>query len=615
MSVRFRIRTFLVAATVICLAAIFVWETGSYRSRIQQLELMEATIGYNTGELWGLGKWTPQWIREANRQPISVKIAFDEVAPQEIVTILARMKSIEILKLSSTPRTPSDNLDLPQLPRLRELDLRFWSGCNLNLESLRFSVGIERLVLPLREECSDQFVKTLPTLPNLKYLLIDAGGLTGDALSALEGMDSLAELDLLDVRSNEVLAHLPTLPSLRKCNMTFGFISEEKVLQCLRAFPQLKELHLSMAEQANVLRHLPRLDQLQVFYCSGPNISVDDIQGLKQAPNLVELEFDLCKFQPDSFDKIPSPSQLLQLRFIACRLPWNCLKNMDQWTSLRQLHINMEDPGDEVDIYGDTMIQYLPPLPELRDLKLNGWVSILGIQQLHKFEKIEKCNVCLLGFNDDHEVNMPQIDTLTTLTLEFSIFSKNGLRVLKQFPNLRTLCLAGSGFDSSDIAHDAFLHSLPPLNELRSLDLSGTAITDDTLFVMHQYENLELLELWHCQNIRAIPPGWAMKLKNLKELNLNMTNLGPMPLEGLGGATSLQILSLRGANVALEDLPVLPGLRTLKINSKKLPITDSFPFPQLPEQLRIETSEGVYSSEELDKLYTKFPGLTVVEQD
>jgi hypothetical protein len=583
--------------------------------RIQQLELMGATIDYSSGEVSVLGAWTPQWFQESNRNPIGVNIHCEATAQREIFTLLDRIKSIEILKLSSPPQTPQDSLNLPRLPRLRELDLRHWSGCNLNLNSLLCCTNIETLKLPIGNECIDKFVKALPRLSKLKILQVHARGITGDAFSVLAKMNSLTELDLMAVPSDEVLTHLPQLPTLRKLTMSLGFVSTAKVLQCLRAFPHLEELNLSMGEQQGVLQYLPRLDRLQVFYCSGPSITVDDISGLKQAPNLVDLEFELCKFQPDSFDNLPALRRLLRLRFNACSLPPNCLPKLDRWTSLRQVHVDVSEPDDTFDHYGDAILTQIPPLPDLRDLSLNGSVSIAGFIELGKFHQLEKLEISLDAFSDEYVFQMAQIDTLTALSLEFSVFSKNGLRVLSQFPNLRSLSLAGSAFDNSDIAHDAFLHSLPPLKELRSLNLSGTAIADETLFVMHQYENLESLELSRCHNIRMIPQGWAMKLKNLKELNLGMTNLGPRPLEGLSGASSLRILSLRGTNIALEELPVLPGLRTLTINSKKLPITKSFPFPRLPELLRIETSEGLYSSEERNKLYAKYPGLTVVEQD
>ncbi|MDP1562468.1 MAG: hypothetical protein Q8M16_13905 [Pirellulaceae bacterium] len=154
---------------------------------------------------------------------------------------------------------------------------------------------------------------------------------------------------------------------------------------------------------------------------------------------------------------------------------------------------------------------------------------------------------------------------------------------------------------------------LPPLEKLTVLELGWASITDESLLVLHKFKNLERLELAGCRRITSISHDWAAKFERLKELNLNWIQLDSSKIEGLSSLPDLQVLSLMQSNIALEDLPFLPTLRVVRIDSKKQPVSTLFPYPTLPEGLRLETSDGLFSDDERDLLYKHYPNLTIVE--
>ncbi len=614
MSLRFRLRTFCISISLLCLVGIFAWEFRSLSENTRKLELTGAKIFYSKGELWLLGEWTPDFIRNSVRRPVGVDITRNIGSAEEILILLNRTETIEKLSLSLNSRSPDGPFDLPRLPRLREFYMK--SGGNIKLERLKDCKELERLDLAYLEGCTDSFLDTIPGLPKLRYFEIDMNGVTNDGLSVLAKMTSLSELCVKNLGSIETLRNLPKVPTLRRFYLLTSGRTESNVLDSLQAFPNLEDLIFETVPIDGTLKHFPKLDCLHRLHVESAIISCDDIQCLRQLKNLVELRFGGVDFHADSFDKLPTLPNLEALEFTRCELPLNCLSKIGTMKSLRRLTIgytgernNLEDSPD----FADEILEQLPTLPELRELRIADRVSVVGLGQLQKFPKLETLELGIDLFLDEYMIKLPQFESLISLSVRESYFETSGLRVVSYFPNLRELDLSGTG--TEDTWDDVFLRSLPPLEKLTALNLSGTRISKETLYVLPNLKHLENLELAYCHSISSIPHDWVASLERLKELNLDGTELDSFKIEGLSSSPSLRVLSLMESKVALEDLPFVPTLRVVRINSKKQPITETFSFPRLPDGLRIETSDGLYSEVEKDILYKKYRNVTIVELD
>ena len=614
MSMRFRLRTFCIAITLLCLVGIFVWEFRSLSENTRQMELIGAKIYYSKGELWLLGEWTPRFARNLVRRPIGIDLNSDIGSTREILTRLARIRTIERLSLSLNSSSSDSPLDFPSLPKLKEFYLK--SGGNIKLGRLKDCPELRILEIDYCDGCTDSFLETIPSLPKLRYFEIDMNGVTNDGLSVLAKMTSLSELCIANLESIETLRNLPKVPTLRRFNLRTWVGVESNVLGSLEAFPNLEDLIFETGPIEGTLKHLPKLDCLRRLHVENAIIGGDDIRSLRQLKNLVELRFGGVKFCEDSFDKVPILRNLEDLEFAYCELPLNCLSQIGPMKSLRRLTISFNGVSNNLEgsrDYADELLNQLPPLSELLELHIGAGVSAVGLGQVKKFPKLETLELGIDRFPDEFTIELPQFESIVSLSFRGSFFETSGLRVLSHFPNLRDLDLSGTG--TEDSWDDLFLRSLPPLEKLTALNLSGTRISRETLLVLPNLKNLERLELAYCQRLASNPQDWVASLERLKELNLDCVELDSFKLDGLSNSPSLQVLSLMESKVALEELPFVPTLRVVRINSKKQPISETFSFPRLPDGLRLETSEGLFSEDEKDILYKKYRNVTIVELD
>lgn len=592
MFLRYKLRTFCIAITLFCLCGIFIWEHRVARQNVRELELIGAKLKFGNAELPLLGAWTPQFIRNSIRRPVEVDLRASVGSAKEVLMSLDRVKSIEKLKLRLDCSLSEVPLDLPRLPRLRDLDLRTSSSVNLGF--LKFSPRLERLDLYCEEGCTESLFETIPSLPTLNYFAANLSDDSNVGLRILSKMPALSELELWNVVSGESLKNSPKVATLRKCSITCPSRNEENLLQYLYSFPNLRELDILTA-----------------------TVTQSDLRSLASLKRLASIRFDDCIFHDDSFDQLPDLPELSELQLSSCTLPLNCLSKIGRWPSLRKLSIHLNDAGDNSDdIVGDRMLSALPLLSNLHSLVVvESWVTLAGFEQLSKFPLLEELELTIVEFPDEYQIVLPNFESIRRLSFANSLFEINGLRVLSHFPNLRELDLTSSyGVDDSN-GWDAFLKSLPQLEQLVVLKLSDTSVTDKTLLVLPNLNQLEHLELAFCHELDSLSHEWATKAKRLKELSLNEVRFDSRKIEGLSSCQNLQVLMLEQTTLALEDLPFVPTLRVVRIGSKKQPVSEGFPFPSLPDDLRLETSVGLFSADEKKLLRNRYPKLMIIEVD
>jgi Leucine-rich repeat (LRR) protein len=591
MRFRYKLRTFCILMVFACLFGVLLSKYRTVYKNNKDLTSIGAKIQFSDSEIMIFGFEMPALIQDSMRIPVDIEVKVPVTSERQTLLLLDQVKSIERLKLSLSTTVAESSSEIPRLPRLRELDLNFKD--DFNLRFLKASPKLEKLDLYCEEGCNRLTLDTIPKLPALSYFSANLSDETTGDLAFLARLPSLSELVLWEVPSGESIKDMPTVVTLRKFHVECRTGTEENILCHLNSFPNLEEL---VVQQAAITR--------------------EDIESLKSLTRLTGITFEQCTFDSDSFDSVPVLPLLHTLKISECNLPLNCLSRLERWDTLQNLSIKLYDPGTNEDKIGDKILLELPMLPELRSLVIeSSWVTLTGLERLGRFPLLSELKLLILDFPPDAKINLPCFNFMRKLSLSGSCFDINGLRILGHFPCLRELDLSFTfGILDRSNWKNFYLDRLP-LDELVVLDLSYTKITNETLHILPNLDRLEKLDLIFCRSLTSIPDEWATKAKRLQELNLNMVKLDSGTIAGISHLDSLQVLGLPGTSIALEDLPFVRTLRVVWIDSKKMQIGEGFPFPKLPEGLRIETPDRLFSDYEKRLLKRAYRNLTIVEGD
>ena len=174
----------------------------------------------------------------------------------------------------------------------------------------------------------------------------------------------------------------------------------------------------------------------------------------------------------------------------------------------------------------DVLLAALPPLPELETMIVYG-ASDANFSNLERFPNLESLIVCGEEFTD---AALPRLTTLT---------------------KLKDLCLVETG---------VLLEEVPPLPQLKSLNLKATRLGDAGLSHLDRVANLQTLNLCHT----------------------NVTDRGLVALRGL---KSLTTLNLRMTDISDDAVPALAGLRHLRSLDLELTAVSEAGFVKLRHAL------------------------------
>ena len=124
-----------------------------------------------------------------------------------------------------------------------------------------------------------------------------------------------------------------------------------------------------------------------------------------------------------------------------------------------------------------------------------------------------------------------------------------GLQRLTSLTKLQDLCLAGTG---------VLLEKMPPLRQLKSLNLRLTSIGDAGLSHVDRFPNLQTLDLG-CTNVTDRDLDALRGLKSLTKLNLQQTEIGDDGVPVLAGLLQLRSLNLELTAVSEAGFRELRG--------------------------------------------------------
>ncbi|BDC48020.1 hypothetical protein F183_A03360 [Bryobacterales bacterium F-183] len=483
---------------------------------------------------------------------------------------------------------------LESLTNLREL--RLAQG---RVKNFSFAVFPRLEALDLSySTATDEVLKSLSGLKNLRRLNLRDTLVTDDGLAALSGVTSLEEIDLYGLKiSDKGIAHLRGLKNLRKLNLLGGPISDNGA-EILAGLPRLRELNLYRAELTNAgvakLRTLKELAFLDLRYTRATASGVEQLRAA----------LPKCKVD---FSGSVNMGGKTNTAVPAVGAPEPAIAKWIQ-TGLRG-RVEMRE-GHIVTValartqVTDAHIAVLAALPQLRELDLNATeVGDLGAAALAKCPSLEALH---LGSTTISDRGLPSLAGLTKLrTLNISGTLVKTLAPLP--PNLTDLDLSSNHIQTPSITHVLALQKLERLNlaytdldeagvaklgtegraPLRALDLTGTDTGDTSLAALAKLTTLEELLLNHgrftAKGFAALAPLTNLKrieavrtrvdnttadtlaaFKQLHSLNLDYTSFGD---DGLKKIATLPITELRldSANIGDPAVATLSEMRSLKL--------------------------------------------------
>ncbi len=385
-----------------------------------------------------------------------------------------------------------------------------------------------------------------------------------EKIVAIDGIDAFVNLRSLNLSGN---------PHVKD----FTFLAK---------LPKLEKLYLADLNLSEIPAEVGKLEQLTTLFLGKNPIS--DFSVLRKLPNLVDLGLSDCGLKkfPDEVLAVKGLEVLgLYGNSISTLAPLKALPN------LKKLYI------------ANNKLKKIPrellKLKHLSHLDLLGNYTLEDTDVLWELEGLEL--LTLSNARGDNAVG-PGVFRLTNLReLTLDIYWDESADVLKglegigQLTKLEKLTISGANVR---VIPEEFTQ----LKALKELTLKDQGLAD--ISCLHDLPALETVVLASC-SIKTIPEGFST-LKGLKYLNLSHN----APLEsvpGLRDLPALEQLELFSKLKAVpETLGTLHGLRVLKLNAEKCPIS-FLPFLENLEELYIAN----VLFDELPPTLTKLKDLTL----
>ena len=190
-------------------------------------------------------------------------LEYQEPLTPELTRELKRIGGLTRLSFSTQGKMKGELIaDIAAVPKLRKLTL-WWSGHegvnDDHLAPLAACRHLEELKIGAYPTLTDQSLKHLTSLTNLRTLVLGGENLTDDGLKQLASLKQLRELDIQ------------------------GTLSDGSVLDVLKAAPlETLEVRRLTDETAALLKHFPNLKSLGVYDSSMTDAGFAAIAGLKR---------------------------------------------------------------------------------------------------------------------------------------------------------------------------------------------------------------------------------------------------------------------------------------------------------------------------------------------
>jgi Leucine-rich repeat (LRR) protein len=298
------------------------------------------------------------------------------------------------------------------------------------------------------------------------------------------------------------------IKTLRRLDLSLTYVSDRGV-ERLKALDRLEELNLSSAEFITdaALAFLRGHRQLKTLSLRGTDITDTSLSYVAELPQLQSLDISFTQISDVGLEHLASLAQLEELNL----------------------------GGNKISGVGLHVLKLLPKLKKLSFYGIQrrnaGWcwapvVTDLEMETIALLRGLEELNI---GFGV--ALGTPRPSDLGPADSEAECRIAGGTRVT-----------------------DLGLAKLAPLEKLHRLDLSGSSITAGGLKTLTAFRDLRRLSLWNVKGMDDSAAATLESLASLTSLDLSNTAIGDDTLRRLAKLSHLKRLYVGDTNVTAEAM-------------------------------------------------------------
>jgi Leucine-rich repeat (LRR) protein len=304
--------------------------------------------------------------------------------------------------------------------------------------------------------------------------------------SAQDAAGHIVSVDLASTWITDAdLARVAGLPQLHRLDLSHTRISDVG-MEYLKSLPAVSELNLYFAEfiTDDSIASLKTWSRLERLDLRGTRVTSRVFEYLGHLTGLKSLDLSHTQIDDEGFEELAALTRLEDLAIGANRLSGACLSLLKGLPSLRRLDvggIQRVDSGLWGIALTDDNLQRLADLTQLEALSLAGAnLSDRGIDRPGQPEAIRT------ELRDLSK--LVKLVNLRTLDISGTPVSDDALRPLASLPNLRELRVG-----LARNLHDAAVPNLLAMKQLRFLYIAGTGITATGAAQLRQSGRIEKL--------------------------------------------------------------------------------------------------------------------------
>jgi WD40 repeat protein/serine/threonine protein kinase/Leucine-rich repeat (LRR) protein len=477
---------------------------------------------------------------------------------------------LEFVGFENNSRVTDSGLQqLVGLEHLIDLRLRETPVTDVGMEHVAKLTNLSSLSL-WDTDIGDEGMRHVASLKRLSSLAIYSTQVTDAGFRHIAGMKDLETLHATDTPSGDgALKHLKNLAKLRMLHA--GNLTTDNGLKHLGELHDLESLDLVTTQvTGSGFVHLHGLAKLEDLNLNGSPISDEGLRQLRGIPNLKELILESPQVTEAGLAHL---KDLPLTKLIVARMQVTDA-GVEHVASLKQLQ-SLDLTDNKIT---DTGLEHLESLENLQELYINGTkVTAAGVARLQK--ALPDCEIVWDGDDDPH------------LALAFWMFGRGGsvsvevpndprwdkhkeLRSIDELPD-KPFSIHDADLRQGESTTDAVLARFGELAsgiQVRSVDLSGTAITDAGLTHLARVTSLEELGL---SSTFVTDAGLIhlREMKNLKRLSLDGIKITGDGVKYLAELSSLEYLAMSTdlqRDRELEHLGRITWLTSLSLNHGRI---------------------------------------------
>ena len=473
-------------------------------------------------------------------------------------------------------RTLPDDRCMPYIAHLTGLKVLSLENATISpkgAQSLKYLKNLERLALS--KGVTNQTLAQIAQLPSLKALYLNDNRLKNTGLAHLQKLKDLEELSLSGKNLNdEALIHLEKLPSLTYL-MLQGETFTDSAMAHLKKVPSLRILNIghlrNLTDRALVyIGEIPNIENLTLHW--NENITDAGIAYLKKLGNLRKLDIAHSKAtvrgiahlaEVKSLDSLWLPGQIMndEVLFHLAKLP-----------NLKELHVarpHYNDPKRNRTYYTDRGLAMLPGLKKLEVLSIGSiGVTDEGMSHIAALANLRDLNIFGCPITDAGCTKLLALKSLETLNLRHTEVTIAGLRQLSALPNLTNLHV-------HDIKPGRGALDLSGLTNLKKLSLyvdRSSFLSDADLVSLANLKKLEWLQIGP-RRFTDKGVSYLAGLTEMERMGIGGPELTDEGLRHLANMTKLDHFSIDDGNITDQGLVHLHNhdrLGFVNITSRKL---------------------------------------------